>query len=94
LANIDKVIFSAGVSVAGCVVTGLNDVNTELQYAIYPNPTTSNVQLLGVGEWKIVNQAGQLLQSGKKETEVDLSGYPDGVYYLITKDKTHKIVKR
>lgn len=93
LANIDVINYSTGVSVAGCVVTGIETKQSQTQ-AVYPNPTQSKVYMLETGEWKIVNLEGEVLQSGHKETEIDLSSYPAGMYYLVTKDKTHKIFKR
>jgi len=93
LANIDVVNFSAGVSDAGCLITGIED-NLNQNQTVYPNPTQSKIYMLETGEWEIVNLEGKVLQSGQKETEIDLSNYPAGMYYLITKDKTHKIFKR
>ncbi|MBO9701130.1 MAG: carbohydrate-binding protein [Sporocytophaga sp.] len=93
LANIDVIYFSAGVSAAGCVVTGIETFQN-LTQDLYPNPTQSKVYMLKVDEWKIVNLEGEVLQSGQKDTELDLSNYPAGMYYLVTKEKTHKVFKK
>ena len=93
LSNLDALYFSAGVSVLGCVVTGLETDPTYSQ-AIYPNPTQNKIYRVQTDEWKMVNMEGEVILSGQKETEIDLSGYPDGMYYLITKEKAHKIIKK
>jgi hypothetical protein len=67
---------------------------------IYPNPTSGMIYISNVKEryeFQIFDLTGKLLLTGK-ETEIDLSSFPDGLYFLkITTNSeviTKKVVKR
>ncbi|GAP71774.1 bacterial Ig-like domain [Candidatus Symbiothrix dinenymphae] len=62
---------------------------------VYPNPTTGelNIQNTKGAEINLYNTAGILLQS-THETKINLSGYPNGIYFLRTGATTVKVVKR
>lgn len=85
----------------------LQEVVSEREIKIYPNPTKGllkieipDVENITSGEAVIYNMSGQLILKKKlssKQTEVDLSSRPKGVYILhisIDKEKTvWKIIK-
>ncbi|MBO4752575.1 MAG: InlB B-repeat-containing protein [Bacteroidales bacterium] len=76
---------------------GIDDVE-ELNYRIYPNPTNGkvNIQTNAAGNepMKLYNLYGQLLQTlPAGSTEVDLSGYAKGTYFLRIGTHSMKLVK-
>ncbi|GHT52484.1 hypothetical protein AGMMS49982_12860 [Bacteroidia bacterium] len=62
---------------------------------VYPNPTTGVVYVNNANgaEIKVHNLNGELLQT-TRESRIDLSGEPNGVYLLRVGDKTLKVVKK
>ncbi len=69
--------------------TGLDELNNQLSFAVYPNPTAENIQLsLPKDEWKtlkIVNTNGQLMPVDITETGLLNTGnYPEGIYFMST----------
>jgi DNA-binding beta-propeller fold protein YncE len=63
--------------------------------SVYPNPTKGVVYIHNANgaEVQVYNSNGVLLQS-TRESQVDLSNYPAGVYLLRIDDKTLKVVKQ
>ncbi|MFS4445211.1 Ig-like domain-containing protein [Maribacter sp. 2307UL18-2] len=72
--------------------------------SLFPNPTTSEVQLYGIDgekEITVIDFSGKLLmEATSKEAEpvIDLSGYAPGIYYMRVESsgisKTFKVVKQ
>lgn len=67
--------------------------------AVFPNPTTGKVRVSGFhDELKIYNGMGEKLpiqvSHDLHQLEVDLSGYPDGLYLLTGSGFTLKVIKR
>ncbi|GAP72015.1 hypothetical protein SAMD00024442_22_5 [Candidatus Symbiothrix dinenymphae] len=62
---------------------------------VYPNPTTGIVYVDNANnaEIKVHNLKGELLQT-TRESRIDLSGKPNGVYLLRIEDVTLKVVKQ
>ncbi len=76
---------------------GIDDIET-LNYSIYPNPTTGKVNIQSTTvenePMKLYNLYGQLLQTlPAGSTEVDLSGYAKGTYFLRIGSHSVKLVK-
>jgi len=76
---------------------GIDDIET-LNYSIYPNPTTGKVNIQSTTvenePMKLYNLYGQLLQTlPAGNTEVDLSGYAKGTYFLRIGSHSVKLVK-
>jgi hypothetical protein len=67
---------------------------TAEQLSVYPNPTNSIVYLRNTNgaEVKVYNLSGELLRCIREST-IDLSGYPAGIYLLRIGDKTLKVKK-
>lgn len=83
------------------------DKQTENLFAIYPNPTASDIVLTTTevsfsesDQVRLYNVTGELLYTSNirgQQTKVDLSAYPNGVYYLYANIqgvfKTLKVLK-
>ena len=58
----------------------------------YPNPTSGMLHGLGRHEKHLYNAQGKRLLS-TQATEIDLSPYPNGLYFIKTPHNAHRIVK-
>lgn len=87
-----------------CNSLGLEDLS-KVEFSIYPNPTTDFVTLSSkesIVGYQVYDMGGKLLtetkKMDKKETKIDLSNYPKGIYLLnIKTDKrtyTQKVTKK
>lgn len=69
--------------------TSTNDMSTESQISIFPNPTSSHVYVrtkVAAGEITVFSLLGDQLYSGEIDytiSEVDLSSYSSGVYVVV-----------
>ncbi len=85
------------------VVTGINDQAVlKNEPVFYPNPTNGIVNIKGGGKQDLEitarNVYGETILNAMNSTTIDLSGFPDGIYYLTvrcgkTKILNYKIVK-
>ncbi|WP_310994102.1 poly(ethylene terephthalate) hydrolase family protein [Aequorivita marina] len=76
----------------------LNIANATYDISIYPNPTRDFVQvnIHRPTQFKIYSTLGQLLSAGEiteNNKQINLSQYPNGIYYLRLENETLKIVK-
>lgn len=93
LSNIDLISYSKGISQAPCVITGIHDTK-DAQLNIYPNPTQGEVKLSAPADWKLMNNMGTILKTAFESSQVDLTNYPHGVYYLVVEGVSYKLVKK
>lgn len=93
LANIDLLSYSDGVSKGMCIITGVND-SKDSGLKFYPNPTTDKVELSLTSDWQLLNAMGMILTTDNNSHTVNLSAYPEGVYYLIVEGISYKIIKK
>ena len=91
LANLDILHFSEGVSMANCLVTGV-EVLDGVDLNVYPNPTHNHVQWNVPTEWTLYNSLGAELAKGKG-TEADLSIFTTGIYLLNLNGEFIKVIK-
>lgn len=87
---------SSSITVITCL--GLNDLSeTDLQF-VFPNPTTGKVNIdtsFALLPYAIYTIEGQFVFNGIINEEMDLSAYPDGIYFLqIENARIIKIVKQ
>ena len=68
--------------------------STSNQLTLYPNPTSDNVFLETEGDVKVYNTKGLVLQELFNSNQVDLSAYPQGLYFLQVNEKWNKVVKK
>jgi len=79
--------------------TPIIDTNEANECTIYPNPTTGLVIIKaeGIKNIEIISTEGRQVYTGK-ETELDLSMYPKGIYFIkVITDKqtiTKKLIKQ
>ncbi len=94
LPNLDILYFSEGLEGSSCVVTSVGLGAGPDRVRIYPNPASDLVYVSGYdGTWRLCNATGLELLEGLGETRIDMSGYPAGIYYLITNRQSYKIVR-
>lgn len=85
------------------VMVSTQDQNTK-RTAIFPNPTNHKIFLKGSSQidfLRIVDSNGRMLKThliNKENYTLDISNYPDGIYYISVNYKkgateTHKIIK-
>jgi hypothetical protein len=74
---------------------GTDIESPETAIRVYPNPTTGKLFIENAEKAEIVlyNLPGEILLRTREST-MDLSGYPDGIYLLQIGDKKIKVVKR
>lgn len=92
---------------SNAVTTNINNVITDNQVAVFPNPTNSEVfvkitdtSFTDDDSITLFSLVGKQLYSSRinsRETKIDLAGYPKGIYILVTtingRYKTVKILK-
>jgi len=80
-------------------LTGIEDNIQNLFWSIFPNPTTGIITIKAeeVESVEVINLQGKQIYTGK-ETEIDLSSQPKGIYIIkVTTDKqtvTRKLIKQ
>ena len=72
------------------VLTNVESENVELGF--YPNPTSSVVNLPSRSNYKVLDVFGIELLSGYS-TEIDVSGFDAGMYFIQTNGSVHKLIK-
>jgi hypothetical protein len=71
-------------------ITDVNNTNTEL--VVYPNPTKGIVYISSKCDIKLYDIQGKKLKE-IRSNQIDISSYPQGMYFLKVEGKTLKIVK-
>ncbi|MBL7909865.1 MAG: T9SS type A sorting domain-containing protein [Bacteroidia bacterium] len=86
-------------NVSAC--TGIEENNLENSFNLYPNPTTNNITinvLVPIDKLEILNVVGELLISknslDEKYVIIDLSGLPNGVYFIRSETEHGIVVKK
>jgi exo-beta-1,3-glucanase (GH17 family) len=76
------------------IITGLNTISMNDNITFYPNPSSGKLyieieNIRDKNEFQIISEAGQILYSKRYEKlknnikeELDLTGYPSGIYFL------------
>lgn len=65
--------------------------HTTTHFRLYPNPTTGLLSVTSTSPIQVLNIFGQVVLQ-TTETELDLSAYPRGVYFIRTEEGTRKVV--
>jgi polyhydroxybutyrate depolymerase len=80
--------------------TATNPITFNEQLNIHPNPTTGSIRirnnLIQPISYVLISAQGLLLDSGEFNTDqsqIDLSSYPSGMYFLKTPDQVHRIIR-
>lgn len=71
------------------------DENLTEGFKVYPNPTTGmlRVDLTEPVPYRISNVLGQILMSGQVADEIDVSGLPEGIYFIQVNGLVSKFLK-
>ncbi|HSH65947.1 MAG TPA: aryl-sulfate sulfotransferase [Bacteroidia bacterium] len=91
-------MYSAGITFTGA--TGIFENELEQKMAFYPNPTSGivnidNTQLYGASyEIRIFDPVGKLIGTEKNATQINLSAYENGIYFLQVSDGMHSSFTR
>ena len=100
----DELVFNPDGEDCDAIYEELHGVaeNTENQFNIYPNPTngvlfveTRHGTSLPNQTYCITNLMGQIIMTGKITAEtqrIDVTGLPDGMYFITVGNTTRKIV--
>ena len=73
--------------------TVVNPMNSSLQWILYPNPATDQLQITGLNtptNYTINSMIGTKLQSGNTLGSIDIASLPSGIYSLILQNGTRK----
>ena len=101
----DALIYHQGDEDCDSVYTNIHEVDeTETDgFKVYPNPTDGTItietvhapSLQGQNEYCITNLLGQTLMSGTlKDSSINVSSLPSGLYFLIVDGQTVKLMKQ
>jgi hypothetical protein len=79
-----------------CELLGVNQ--QELVIGVYPNPTNNivNIEILEDVQYKLFSTLGQRLLEGYltgSNKQIDLSQFPDSMYYLYIEGQIIKLIK-
>ncbi|RMB61105.1 T9SS C-terminal target domain-containing protein [Dokdonia sinensis] len=79
-----------------CSSLGLNRLQKVSE--AYPNPAKDMINIPGNGkvQYQFISALGQVMLNGEltgNDKQIDISEYPEGLYYLIINGKTFKILK-
>ena len=74
------------------LVTALDDINSKNEIEVFPNPTTGRLSLSKGSEWLLFDVLGNVLEEGSG-SELTLSSYSSGVYFLKMEQEMIRIVK-
>lgn len=92
--------WTGGNFVSGCSAIGLNEISISDNIKVYPNPTTSIINIsdeqneLQNSTITIQNNLGQSVFSSPFTSQIDLSGFSAGMYFLtIQSNSANKITK-
>ncbi len=93
--NLDNISgLEIGVNGMDCngVITSLEAAKNN-QTTIFPNPTENILHIKPATEWVLLDAVGHQVSSGKT-SEIDMSSYLEGVYFLKTEKGIFKILKK
>lgn len=77
---------------------GIEEQSIELPIAFYPNPATTilniGISVSTPGNIEIKNQLGQHILSVTKQTQIDISSLPSGLYFISFESEQKVITKK
>ncbi|HMG16922.1 MAG TPA: T9SS type A sorting domain-containing protein, partial [Saprospiraceae bacterium] len=76
---------------------GVSSVTNETEINVFPNPNKGKFNIKTTrqsGSWKIYNLLGSMIKEGNtQDTEIDLSAYPEGMYFVSIGGNENKVTK-
>lgn len=92
--------FDPEVSFSENCVVGTNNAEQNDSFIVYPNPTSGMVYFSELTNIRVFDSVGQIVESKKNVSSLDLSGQPAGIYFVAFTDhrghvsQRRKIVKK
>jgi len=75
-------------------IVGVNDIQTENGWKLYPNPASNVLQLSVKGNYKVRDLTGRTILTLKNENRVDVASFTPGLYFISDAEgKTKTFVK-
>lgn len=82
----------------GCATIGIEEAPTSAELRMYPNPTSSSVQITGidqVSDYELFSVLGERVANGEITSElntIEVSNLQKGVYFLTVKGQVFELV--
>lgn len=85
------------------ITTGIDEIKDNKEFSIYPNPTSSIINILSDSilidkTYTVQTLAGQTILTGKSSNSncitIDFSTIDNGTYFITVDNKTYKIIKQ
>jgi len=87
----DSILCNGGTDTIPCT-TSIRELNTNQRINVYPNPTTGKFTVQGAtGEIEVYDLFGRKVLA-TKETEIDMSTFSRGIYFIKTGEAIRKLV--
>lgn len=90
VSNTNKIVFVEG------DLTSVKSLSAGVTLKVYPNPTAESVSISGVEQGQMVSvysSAGQLLLR-TTETDINVSNFADGQYFIVVGGNVVKLIKK
>jgi hypothetical protein len=87
---------SVNIEWVASVTTAVNEITTENDIQIFPNPTKDIFFIRGenISEIEILNLAGVLVFKNSSTTRIDMSNFKNGIYLVRFKKDSKTIIKK
>jgi len=85
------------------ITTGINEIKDNSEFSIYPNPTSSIINIHSDSNlidktYTVQTLAGQTILSGKSSNtnyfSIDFSSLENGIYFVTIDKQTFKVIKQ
>ena len=74
--------------------TGIDEVVENWETNVYPNPATDVLNVPSLfGQYEIYNSTGQLVKEKSDDLQIDVSLFPNGIYFIKSEKITKKFFK-
>ena len=85
------------VSKISLATLGINELNTDVDFKIYPNPTTNFINLINInlkGKFEIFDMLGNRVSNGNLIEKIDVRNLSSGTYFLKIEQTINRFVKK
>ena len=75
-------------------ITGISSYTNKQNFIFFPNPATNVIYVSEKTNIQITDLTGRILCEKKLATQVDISSYPSGIYFVLCLDNKGNIIYR